>query len=72
MKLISRILILIVLFVSIGEQNTMGQCSSTREADSLMLVKLYNSTEGANWTTKTNWLSSNPINTWAGRCLSKN
>jgi Leucine-rich repeat (LRR) protein len=34
--------------------------------DSLQLVSLYNATGGNLWTTKTNWLSSNPINTWFG------
>lgn len=33
--------------------------------DSLALVALYNSTNGAGWTNKTNWLSG-PVNTWYG------
>jgi Leucine-rich repeat (LRR) protein len=37
-----------------------------RAQDSLALVALYNSTGGANWTNKTNWLSSQPISTWFG------
>ncbi len=36
--------------------------------DSLALVALYNSTNGANWTNKTNWLSGN-LNTWFGVTL---
>jgi uncharacterized delta-60 repeat protein len=34
-------------------------------ADSLALVALYTSTNGANWTNKTNWLSG-PVYTWHG------
>ncbi len=30
------------------------------------LVDLYNSTNGANWTNKTNWMTSNSISTWHG------
>ena len=29
--------------------------------DSLALVALYNSTNGANWTNNTNWMSTNPL-----------
>jgi len=34
--------------------------------DSLALVDLYDSTNGANWVFKTNWLTTAPINSWAG------
>jgi Leucine-rich repeat (LRR) protein len=34
--------------------------------DSLVLVDLYNSTNGANWENHTNWLSKKPFSTWAG------
>ncbi len=34
--------------------------------DSLALVDLYNSTNGANWYTNTNWLTKAPVSTWAG------
>ena len=41
------------------------QCNCNREQDSLALVALYNSTNGDNWTVKTNWLDANqPIHTW--------
>ncbi|MDE2890608.1 MAG: hypothetical protein OXR72_20600 [Gemmatimonadota bacterium] len=30
------------------------------------LVALYDATEGHNWTTQTNWLTDNPIDTWHG------
>ncbi|NWF90019.1 MAG: T9SS type A sorting domain-containing protein [Ignavibacteriaceae bacterium] len=35
------------------------------EQDSLALVALYNSTDGANWVDKTNWLTG-PVPTWFG------
>ena len=34
--------------------------------DSVALVALYNSTNGANWQSKTNWLSDRPIGEWKG------
>lgn len=37
-----------------------------RELDSLALVALYNSTDGANWTDNTNWLTANPFSAWFG------
>ena len=37
--------------------------------DSLVLVKLYNSTQGNGWTTKTNWLQA-PVSEWFGITLS--
>ena len=35
-----------------------------------VLVALYNATDGANWTNKTNWLSNNNISTWHGVSVS--
>jgi Leucine-rich repeat (LRR) protein len=40
--------------------------SAVSESDSLVLVKLYNDTDGPNWTNKSNWLSNSPIRTWYG------
>ncbi|MBK7650658.1 MAG: VCBS repeat-containing protein [Flammeovirgaceae bacterium] len=40
-------------------------------SDSLALVDLYNSTNGASWTDKTNWLST-PVNTWFGITVTAN
>ncbi|MFC1620079.1 FG-GAP-like repeat-containing protein [Candidatus Neomarinimicrobiota bacterium] len=34
--------------------------------DSLALVALYNSTDGANWNNHTNWLTTEPLNNWYG------
>jgi Leucine-rich repeat (LRR) protein len=36
------------------------------QIDSLALVALYDSTDGANWTDNTNWLSDSTISTWKG------
>jgi gliding motility-associated-like protein len=44
--------------------DTGGRCG-----DSLALVELYDSTNGANWRVNTNWRSANPINTWYGITL---
>ncbi|MBK8621486.1 MAG: hypothetical protein IPN79_06935 [Saprospiraceae bacterium] len=46
-----------------------SQCDRTR--DSLALVKLFNETDGNDWTNKTNWMVSGfPINTWYGVVVS--
>jgi Leucine-rich repeat (LRR) protein len=37
-----------------------------RELDSLALVALYDSTDGANWNSNENWLSGEPIDNWHG------
>ncbi|MDN4164231.1 T9SS type A sorting domain-containing protein [Cytophagales bacterium LB-30] len=42
-----------------------------RMTDSLTLVKLYQSTNGSNWTQKSNWLT-NPLDTWHGIQLENN
>ena len=36
------------------------------KGDSLALVDIYNITDGANWTTNTNWLTKKPVSTWYG------
>lgn len=38
----------------------------SREKDSLALVKLYNSTNGASWSIKSGWLSNQPLEQWHG------
>jgi subtilisin family serine protease len=40
------------------------------QQDSMVLVELYNSTNGPEWINNTNWLSSNPVYTWYGIELS--
>jgi Leucine-rich repeat (LRR) protein len=44
---------------------------SARDRDSLALVDFYNSTDGANWTNKFNWLTDKPIDTWNGISVSE-
>ena len=41
------------------------------EQDSLALVALYDSTDGANWTNNTNWFSG-PVSTWYSITVSDN
>ena len=41
-------------------------CDAYISSDSLALVALYNSTEGANWANNTNWLSEEPLYSWYG------
>lgn len=36
------------------------------EKERTALIDLYNSTNGANWTTKTNWCSDKPLGEWYG------
>ena len=38
--------------------------------DSLAIVDIYNSTNGANWSIKTNWLTTAPLSTWYGITVS--
>src|SRR6478752_1044451 len=38
--------------------------------DSLALVDFYKSTHGANWTFNSGWLTSAPVNAWAGVTVS--
>ena len=44
--------------------STIGLPAGTAERDAL--VALYNTAGGPNWTDTTNWLSSEPLNTWYG------
>lgn len=53
--------------VQITEGNSQNTC---RYQDSLQLVRLYNATNGANWTNK--WNLNTPINTWYGVELNAN
>lgn len=39
-------------------------------SDSLVLVKLFNDTDGPNWTNNSNWLSNQPVRTWYGITVS--
>ncbi|HET7117907.1 MAG TPA: T9SS type A sorting domain-containing protein, partial [Hanamia sp.] len=42
------------------------------KTDSLALVDLYNSTNGAGWTNHNNWLTTAPLSTWYGVILDNN
>lgn len=57
-----RFFCLLAVFASI-QHNVHAQ---SRLQDSLALVDLYNSTNGANWRNHTNWLTTNPIEQWYG------
>jgi len=43
-----------------------------RRQDSLALVAFYNSTGGPNWINKSNWLTTQPIDTWYGVFMNGN
>ena len=65
MKQISKLLIAVILFTAISP--TLKAQVNTQ--DSLALVDLYDSTNGANWKNNTNWLTTSPLNTWNGIVL---
>ncbi len=56
--------LLFAISLAIGTTN--GAKAQINTQDSLALVDLFNSTNGVNWTTKTNWLSSSPVSSWFG------
>ena len=51
-------------FLLLTGENARAQDSV--ETDRAALVALYNATDGANWTTNTNWLTSEAISDWHG------
>ena len=59
LKLLSFLLFFSFVFATVSAQGV-------SEQDSLALVDLYNSTNGANWVNHTNWLTSAPASTWFG------
>ena len=56
------ILVLMLILSSFTEGVAQCTCTNCGCSDSLELVKLYNSTDGANWTNK--WVLTQPIATW--------
>ncbi len=65
-----RIVVLSLFFLfTIVFLNPKSNAQAVNETDSLALVALYNSTDGANWTDNTNWLSG-PVSTWYGITVS--
>ena len=63
-------LVLLVLALTICKPNFSS--AQVDVQDSLALVALYNSTDGANWKNHDNWLTSNPVGTWYGIKVSGN
>lgn len=57
------------LLCSLAPFSLSAQC---RQQDSLQLVALYNATNGPNWTNRTHWLTSQPIDHWEGVTTDKN
>ena len=50
-----------------GRYGIVSKCDGgSVEGDRAALVALYNATDGANWTKKTNWLSDKPLGEWHG------
>jgi len=52
-------------YQNLSLKSAMGTAAIS-ETDSMILVKLYNSTNGSGWINKTNWLTGQPIRTWFG------
>ncbi|MDX8339277.1 leucine-rich repeat protein [Draconibacterium sp. IB214405] len=51
---------------SVIENVILSPESPSRHLDSLALVALFNATDGLNWNNDSNWLSTEPIDTWYG------
>ena len=49
----------------ISARNEVARCADTR-VDFYALMELYNGTNGSNWTTATNWVSTEPLGEWHG------
>ena len=64
----SIILISVIVFLITGMNQNLA--SQVPAQDSLALVALYDNTDGANWTTNTGWLTTEPISTWFGIVVS--
>ena len=62
LKFVKTVLVLVILLVS-----NLGLSAAIPAAERQALIDLYNSTNGASWTTKTNWLgAAGTENTWFG------
>jgi hypothetical protein len=53
-------------FLAVVFLSSLRASGQTSTQDSLILVDLYNTTNGPNWLNHTNWLSSAPLWTWFG------
>ncbi len=65
MKTNIKILFLLLSMIIIVSINICSVKAQVLQQDSLALVALYDSTNGANWTNNTNWLNG-PVSTWHG------
>ena len=63
------IYIMLVFFLFGCKNNSTGPEQSLA-ADRDVLVALYNATDGANWTNRTNWLTDSDLSTWHGVTVS--
>ena len=53
-----------ITFFHLDISSLVAQDMDSKEGDSLALLALYNSTDGANWKKKTNWLTEKPMKDW--------
>lgn len=60
-------LAMVIVLLCFGNMKVYGQ-PSVSSADSLALVALYNSTDGANWSDRSGWLTA-PVSQWFGITL---
>ncbi len=50
----------------IANRTGIFNCGNDTDGDRNVLLALYNATDGPNWTTRTNWLSTRPLSSWHG------
>src|SRR5947208_1651892 len=61
-----RKLLFAILSIVASLFNSTVSCQAINTSDSLALVDFYNSTNGANWSNHSNWLSQQPVSSWYG------
>ena len=66
-QITTLLLVFILIFGFCTEGSSQCPCTDCRCTDSLELVKLYNATNGANWTRK--WVLTQPMTSWYGVTL---
>ena len=57
-----RVLLFVLPFGVAGHVHAQNSVATDKAA----LTALYNATDGANWTTNTNWTSTEPLSSWSG------
>ena len=60
------IMLLVVLLSALLCLAPGAQAQDSIATDNAALTALYNATDGANWTTNTNWTSDEPLSSWSG------